>query len=162
VEIFGRGRFRIIHHLAMVATGMRWISSMDDVSGSSTIWRWWLRGSMVARGMWWKSSTYDGSRSSMPTSGSHRGHAVEIFGRGRFRIIHHLAMVATGMRWISSMDDVSGSSTIWRWWLRGSMVATGRKEQELLADAEAGEEGIEDVIGADFSGDLTEVIQCMA
>ena len=65
-------------------------------------------------------------------------------------------LMATGMRWSASVDVASGSSTIWR------LMATGRRELQLLADAEAGEEGIEDVIGTNFSGDLTEVIQCMA
>jgi hypothetical protein len=88
---------------------------------------------MVATGMRCRSLLESISASSRPTSGSHRGHAVDFFDGRCFRIIHHLAM-----------------------------AATGRKELELLADAEAGEEGIEDVIGADFSGDLTEVIQCMA
>ncbi|MFN9445276.1 MAG: hypothetical protein ACK57Y_04510, partial [Pirellulaceae bacterium] len=52
------------------------------------------------------------------TSCSHRGHAVDVFDRRRLQIIHHLAMVATGLWWMSSIDVGSKSSTIWRWWLR--------------------------------------------
>jgi hypothetical protein len=43
VEFYGRGRIRIIHHLAMVATGIAVESTNEVESGSSTIWRWWLR-----------------------------------------------------------------------------------------------------------------------
>ncbi len=32
-----------------------------------------------------------------PTSGSHRGHAVDVFEGRRFRVIYYLAMVATGL-----------------------------------------------------------------
>ncbi len=40
-------------------------------------------------------------------------------------------------------------------------VGYGDSVSGLLADAEAGEEGIEDIIGTDFSSDLAEVIQCV-
>jgi hypothetical protein len=34
--------------------------------------------------------------------------------------------------------------------------------QRLLADAEAGEDGGEDVLGGDGAGDFSEVVECLA
>ncbi|MFY7967628.1 MAG: hypothetical protein ACOVNV_00985 [Pirellulaceae bacterium] len=67
------------------------------------------------------------------TSGSHRGHAVDVFDRRRCQIIHHLAMVATGLWWRSAMDAPAKSSTIWRWWLRENVSYDLR--QRLVATA---------------------------
>ncbi|MFN5770321.1 MAG: hypothetical protein ACK44Z_13290 [Pirellulaceae bacterium] len=53
-----------------------------------------------------------------PTSGSHRGHAVDVFEGRRFWVIHHLAMVATKI----AVDVFEGR---WFWVIHHlAMVAT--------------------------------------
>ena len=42
-----------------------------------------------------------------PTSGSHRGHAVDVFEGRRFWVIHHLAMVASAPLTASKREGVS-------------------------------------------------------
>jgi hypothetical protein len=90
------------------------VESTNEVeSGSSTIWRWWLR---VSR---WNPRT----RSNLdhpPSGDGGYGYRSGIHERGRIWIIHHLAMVATGIAVESTNEVESGSSTIWRWWLRVS------------------------------------------
>ncbi|MFN9549021.1 MAG: hypothetical protein ACK56Q_01945, partial [Pirellulaceae bacterium] len=91
MEIFDRRRIWIVHHLAMVATGLRWRSSIDVASGSSTIWR--LMATGIAVEMYARRRIGIVHHLAMVATGL----AVEIFDRRRIWIVHHLAMVATGI-----------------------------------------------------------------
>jgi hypothetical protein len=59
-----------------------------------------------------------------PSGDGGYGDAVEIYGSRPIKPIYpdkelHQRQVATAAtRWISWVDFTSGSSTIWRWWLR--------------------------------------------
>ncbi|MFN9447270.1 MAG: hypothetical protein ACK57Y_14755, partial [Pirellulaceae bacterium] len=83
-------------HRRQVATAAtRWRSSIDVASGSSTIWR------LMATGIAVEMYASLRIKSMYPDKDSHQ---------------RQVATAATRLR--SSIDVASGSSTIWRWWLR--------------------------------------------